>query len=79
VPAYAAALATIDVLERAGRDLDRSRFVASFETLNAFDTGMVPPLTYNADRRIGALGGYVVAIDLVRRDFRPQGEFVHLP
>ena len=78
VPAYAATLATMDVLKRAGRDVNRNTFISGFETLNRFDTGMVPSLSYTADRRIGALGGYVIAVDLEAKDFRPQGSFVQL-
>jgi ABC-type branched-subunit amino acid transport system substrate-binding protein len=78
VPAYAATLATVDVLKRVGRELNRNKFVTAFETLNNYETGMLPPLTYNSDRRIGALGGYIVAVDPKRKDFRVQGGFVYL-
>lgn len=78
LPAYAAALVTADVLKLAGRDIDRSKFVASFASLRGYDAGVIPPLTYNGDRRIGALGGHVVAIDPEGGDFRPLGGFVGL-
>jgi ABC-type branched-subunit amino acid transport system substrate-binding protein/cytochrome c553 len=78
VPAYAGAVALVEVLKRVGRDLNRQKFIAAFESLQDWDTGMLPPLSYNADRRIGSLGGYVVAVDLAARQFRPLGGFIGL-
>jgi ABC-type branched-subunit amino acid transport system substrate-binding protein len=78
VPAYVAVLATVEVLKLAGRDINRNKFVTTFESLHGYDSGMLPPLSYTADRRIGALGGYVVAVDPERKDFRPIGGFVRV-
>jgi ABC-type branched-subunit amino acid transport system substrate-binding protein len=78
VPAYVAALATVEVLKLAGRDVNRNKFVTAFESLHNYESGMIPQLSYTADRRIGALGGYVVAVDPERKDFRPIGGFVRL-
>jgi len=78
VPAYVAALATVEALRRAGRDVTRAKFVGNLETLQSFDTGLLPPLSYNSDRRIGAMGGYIVAVDLPQKQFRPVGGFVGL-
>jgi ABC-type branched-subunit amino acid transport system substrate-binding protein len=77
VPAYAAALTVAEVLKRSGRDLNRQQFVATFESLVDYDTGMLPPLTFNTDRRIGALGAHVMHIDSDGR-LRPVGPFMSL-
>jgi ABC-type branched-subunit amino acid transport system substrate-binding protein len=77
VPAYAAALTVVEVLKRTGRDLTRQKFVAAFETLVNYETGMLPPLSYNADRRIGALGAHVVQVDRAGQ-LRPTGPFIPL-
>ncbi len=47
-------------LERAGRDLSREKVVAELEKLYAFETGLAPPVTFTANRRLGAPGAHVV-------------------
>ena len=65
--ALAAATVLIEGLRRAGRDLSRERLVRALESLNNFDPGgFAPPVSYGPDRRVGALGGYVVALDRER-------------
>lgn len=73
--AYAAALLLVEGLKRTGRDLSRRKLLATLETVQSFDTGLVPRLSYNADRRIGALGGYLVAVDLEGKGLRPLGGY----
>lgn len=50
-------------LERSGRQLSREGLVESLEGLYAFDTALSPPLTYGPNRRVGALGAYIVRPD----------------
>jgi ABC-type branched-subunit amino acid transport system substrate-binding protein len=50
-------------LKAAGRDLSREKLLRALEKLDGFRTGLAPPLHYGANRRIGALGAYVVAAD----------------
>jgi hypothetical protein len=49
------------------------------ESTHGFDSGLIPALSFNARRRVGAPGGYIVAVDLATKDFRRLGEFVQLP
>lgn len=79
IAAYAAGLLLVEGLKRTGRDLSRRKLVARLETLQGFDTGLLPPLSYNADRRIGSMGAYLVGVDLERKALRPLGGFVRLP
>jgi ABC-type branched-subunit amino acid transport system substrate-binding protein len=53
----------IEALRRCGRALSRACLVASLEGLYGFTTHLLPPLSYGVNRRIGALGAYVVQID----------------
>lgn len=76
--AYSAAAVLVEGLSRSGRDLSRRKLVAALEGLQGFETGLAPRVSFNADRRIGALGGYAVAVDLAGRSFRPLGDFVRL-
>lgn len=72
-----AALAALDVLveglRRSGRHLSRERLVASLEALYDFPTGLLHPITYGPNRRVGALGGWIVAIDPTRGGFTALG------
>lgn len=58
---------------RAGRDLSRSRLVAELEQLYKWDSGFTPLLTFSPNRRVGARGAYLVALDLEARTFRRVG------
>jgi ABC-type branched-subunit amino acid transport system substrate-binding protein len=69
----AAAKLFVEGLRRAGRSLSRERLVEGLEQLYNFDTGMTPPLTYGPNRRIGALGAHIVAVDLGNRRYVPIG------
>ena len=79
VPAYSSAVLLAETLKQVGRDLTREKLVAALESVHGFEPGLVPAVSFNAGRRIGALGGYVVAVDLKGRDFRRIGGFVNLP
>ncbi|HSO07987.1 MAG TPA: ABC transporter substrate-binding protein [Pelomicrobium sp.] len=76
--AYAAGRLLAEGLRRAGRQLTRERLVAALEGLHEYRTGVLPPLGYNADRRVGALGGYVVALDTRERTFRVVSGWVRI-
>lgn len=76
VSAYAAGLLLVEGLKRTGRDLSRRKLVATLETVQGLDTGLVPPLTFNADRRIGALGAYLVSVDLDSKGLRALGGYL---
>jgi len=81
-PAQAAAYASIRVLEeglkRAGRDLSRVKLVGALENLFSFETTVTPPLSFGPTRRIGAMGGYVVAVDLATHSLRPASAYIRI-
>ncbi|MEJ8837427.1 ABC transporter substrate-binding protein [Ramlibacter sp. AN1133] len=79
VPAYSSAVLLVETLKQVGRDLTREKLVAALESVQGFEPGLVPAVSFNARRRIGALGGYVVAVDLKGRNFRQVGGFLSLP
>lgn len=62
-------------LKQAGRQLSREKLIEALEDLYDFRTGMMPPITFNPNRHIGALGAYVVTVDPEKRSFQPVGEF----
>jgi ABC-type branched-subunit amino acid transport system substrate-binding protein len=78
ISAFAAAQVMVEGLKRAGRDLSRDRLVRELEGLSDFHAGLVPPVSYNATRRIGALGGYVVQLDLKNKSFGQASKWIEL-
>lgn len=79
VPAYSSAILLVEALKQSGRELTRQKLVSTLESIQGFEPGLVPALSFNAGRRVGALGGYVVGLDLKRQNFRQLGGFVQLP
>lgn len=71
VSAYTAARLLTEGLRRSGRQVSRKKLLAQLEGLYAFETGLIPPLSYGPARRVGALGAYVVTVDPATRTFRP--------
>lgn len=57
-------------LKLAGRAVTREKLVTTLEGLYDFDTGLMPRIGFGRDRRIGALGAYIVTIDQRRKQFK---------
>ncbi|AKJ06755.1 ABC-type branched-subunit amino acid transport system substrate-binding protein [Archangium gephyra] len=79
VSAYTAATLLTEGLRRSGRQLSRKKLLGHLEGLYAFEPGLVPPLSYGPNRRVGAWGAYVVTVDLAARSFRPVTGWMELP
>lgn len=73
--AYAAMAIVEEGLRQAGRDVSRERFARAIESLHRFEAGPLPPISYGPGRRIGALGGYVVAIE-PGGGFKPVSDWI---
>lgn len=71
LPMLASAKVLIEGLKMSGRQLDRNKFISTLSSMYAFSTGLTPPVTYGATRRIGALGAYVVKLDLKNKTLAP--------
>ncbi|HEU4431852.1 MAG TPA: ABC transporter substrate-binding protein [Pyrinomonadaceae bacterium] len=74
--AIAAARILVHALELCGKDLSRERLVTALEGLYEYDTGLMPKITFGPNRRIGALGAYVVTIDPEKKLFPASVEWV---
>ena len=68
----------VEALEQTGRELSREKLIANLEGLYQFPGAFTPALTYGPNRRIGALGAYVVAADLENRRPEGHGEWISL-
>jgi ABC-type branched-subunit amino acid transport system substrate-binding protein len=76
--AYSAAKILVEALKRAGRDLSRDKLIQSLEGLSDYPTGLTPPVTFGPNRRIGAMGAYVVTIDLNEKQFLPVSGWINI-
>jgi hypothetical protein len=47
--------------------------VDGLEALYDYETGVTPPLSYGPNRRVGARGAHVVAVDLANGSYQPIG------
>lgn len=73
---YSSAKILVEGLKLAGKDLSREKLVAAIEGFYNFDTGLTPRITYGPNRRIGALGAYVVTIDPDKKELVPVSEWL---
>lgn len=78
VQAYAAARLLVHALELAGTDLGREQLIAALEGMSDYHTGVLPPLSFSKERRIGALGAHVLVLDLEARNFDRSAGWVSL-
>ena len=67
--ALAAAKTLVEGLKRAGADVTREELVSALEKLYDFETGLTPRLIFGPNRRIGALGAYIVTVNLDTKEF----------
>ena len=71
ISAYSAAKILVEGLKRAGKDVSRETLIQSLEGLYEYQTGLTPAITYGPNRRVGAMGAYIVGIDLNGKQFVP--------
>jgi hypothetical protein len=72
----AAAKVLAEGLRESGRQLSRQKLVDTLSAMYSFNTGLTPPITFGATRRIGALGSYVVKLDLKNKTLLPVDEWM---
>jgi ABC-type branched-subunit amino acid transport system substrate-binding protein len=53
-----------EALRQAGRQLSRQKLITTLSAMYNFETGLTPPVSFGTTRRIGALGSYVMKLDL---------------
>lgn len=72
--AFGAAKVLVEATKNSRRELSRAALVDSLERLQNFRTGVLPPLTFGPNRRVGAVSSYVVGLDLANRQYVPLGD-----
>ncbi|MFN2515563.1 MAG: ABC transporter substrate-binding protein [Pyrinomonadaceae bacterium] len=78
ISAYSAAKVLVEGLRRAGKDLSREKLIQVLEGLHEYSTGLAPVISYGPNRRIGAMGAYVVSIDLKQKRFVPASAWINV-
>ena len=76
VSAYSAAKMLTEALKRVGKDVSREKLIQALEGLYEYPTGLMPVITFGPNRRIGAMGAYIVTIDLKQKQFVPASGWI---
>jgi ABC-type branched-subunit amino acid transport system substrate-binding protein len=72
--AYAAAKIFFEAAKRSGRQLNRTAVIDSLDQMREFKTGVIPPITFGPNRRVGSVGSYIVGVDLSKLQYVPITE-----
>jgi ABC-type branched-subunit amino acid transport system substrate-binding protein len=78
ISAFAATKILVEGLKRAGKDLSRERLIQVLEGFYDYKTGLMPAITWGPNRRVGAMGAYVVLVDLKGKQFVPASGWVSI-
>jgi ABC-type branched-subunit amino acid transport system substrate-binding protein len=76
ISAYSGTKLLIEALKRTGKDLSREKLIQTLEGFYNYPTGLTPPLSYGPNRRIGAMGAYIVTVNLKEKKFVPVSSWV---
>jgi ABC-type branched-subunit amino acid transport system substrate-binding protein len=76
VSAYGGLKILAEALKRAGSDVSREKLIDILEGFYDYPTGLTPPITYGPNARVGAMGAYIVAIDLQQQQFMSVSSWV---
>jgi ABC-type branched-subunit amino acid transport system substrate-binding protein len=69
--AFASTKVFYEAVKLSGKQLDRATLLRSLEQLQDFKTGVLPPVTFGPNRRIGSTGSYIVRVDLDKKQYVP--------
>jgi ABC-type branched-subunit amino acid transport system substrate-binding protein len=72
--AYAATKILFEAAKLSSRQLDRESLIRSLEQVQDLRTGVIPPVTFGPNRRVGSTGSYVVGIDLDNKQYIPLSD-----
>jgi ABC-type branched-subunit amino acid transport system substrate-binding protein len=74
--AYCAARVIVEALRLSGRNASRETLLKTLEGFYQFQTGLSPPISFGPNRRIGALGAYIVSIDPATKQFVAKDQWI---
>jgi ABC-type branched-subunit amino acid transport system substrate-binding protein len=67
--AYAAAKIFVEAAKSSSKQLNRPDIIKALEQMRNYATGVIAPVTFGPNRRIGANGSYIIKIDLSRKQY----------
>ena len=70
IAALCSAKVLMQALKLAGRTLNRAKLMIALEGLYDFDTGFMPRIGFGPNRRVGALGAYIVTVNPIASNSR---------
>ncbi|HVG21950.1 MAG TPA: hypothetical protein VNI02_23145, partial [Blastocatellia bacterium] len=73
---YAAAKIFVEATKSSGRQLSRAEIIKALENMRGYATGVIAPVTFGPNRRVGASGSYVVKIDSAKKQYVPVSDRV---
>jgi ABC-type branched-subunit amino acid transport system substrate-binding protein len=76
IAAFSSAKVLVEALKRAGKELSREKLIQTLEGFYEFPTGLTPVLTFGPNRRIGAMGAYVLMVDLKEKKLKQVSGWV---
>ena len=62
--ALGAAMIYVEAVRNCGRKITREKLISNLEKLYEFKTGLIPPISYGLNSRIGSQKVYIVSLDL---------------
>lgn len=75
-PALAAFSIFLEGAKRSGRRLGREALISALEGVEDFSTGLIPPVSYGLNQRTGALGSYLLRVNLDRQALIPGDTWI---
>ena len=76
--AFSSAKILVEGLRGTGKNLSREKLIETIEKLYHFQTGFTPPITYSPNRRVGAVGGYIVSLNLEQKRLVPVSKWIEV-
>jgi ABC-type branched-subunit amino acid transport system substrate-binding protein len=74
--AYAAAKIFVEAAKSSSKQLNRAEIIKALEQMRNYATGVIAPVTFGPNRRIGANGSYIVKVDLAGKRYVPVSDRV---
>ena len=72
ISAYCAAKILVEALARAGKNVTREKLIQTLEQMRDFRTGLLPGITFGANRRVGSFKAEIVCVDLTSHSFQAE-------
>jgi ABC-type branched-subunit amino acid transport system substrate-binding protein len=72
ISAYCAAKILVEALARAGKNVTREKLIQTLEQMRDFRTGLLPGITFGANRRVGSFKAEIVCVDLASHSFQAE-------